>query len=500
MSFVSNLFLIFTALSVCAYYIVPKKYRWFVLLFVSYLYYFMSGPKYVLYILFSTAVTFFAGQLIKGADSRKIGKRWLALGLVLNFGSLGILKYVGFIFENLNGIFGLSLPGAHFLLPLGISFYTFQSSGYMLDVYWKRTDAESNILKYALFVSFFPQLLQGPIGRHSRLSPQLLQGHSFAFDSISRGCSRILWGFFKKLVMADWAAVFVDAIFNQSDMYPGLSLLGVLFYSVQLYADFSGGMDVVIGIASLFGITMDENFRRPYFAVSITDFWHRWHITLGTWMKDYVFYPLSLSKKMKKLGNVCGRVLGKKTGRKIPICIANIIVFFLVGIWHGAQWKYVAYGLYNGLIIAFSGLFADQFKNVKKKLNIEDKNRAYRLFCILRTFILVNISWFFDCTEKVSDAFKMMGQAVIHFEPSVLLSIPAGREGTAFTPYALVIISVSCVLVFIVSFLQEKGVRIRETIGKMPAVVSVLLYTALLISIGFFGSTSAVRGFIYAQF
>ncbi len=177
-----------------------------------------------------------------------------------------------------------------------------------------------------------------------------------------RGMERILWGFFKKMVLADWSAVFVDAIFGNPDTYHGVAIFGVLFYSVKLYADLSGGMDVVIGIASLFGITLDENFKRPYFAVSITDFWHRWHITLGTWMKDYVFYPLSLSKGMNKFGKWGKEHFGKKTGRKLPICLANLFVFFLVGVWHGPAWKFIAYGMFSGVIIAFSGLMTDEYR------------------------------------------------------------------------------------------------------------------------------------------
>lgn len=200
--------------------------------------------------------------------------------------------------------------------------------------------------------------------------------------------------FFKKMILADWAAVFVDAIFDNPDQYSGLAIFGVLFYTVQLYADFSGGMDVVIGIASMFGIELDENFKRPFFSISITDFWHRWHITLGTWMKDYVFYPVTLSKWMGKFGKWGKKVFGKKTGRTLPICLANLIVFFVVGVWHGAAWKYIVYGMYNGIIIAFSGLMAEHYRNWKKKFNITGKENWYHVFMIIRTFILVNISWF----------------------------------------------------------------------------------------------------------
>lgn len=305
MSLVSNLFLLFVAVSVLVYYIVPHKFQWLVLLCFSYIYYLAGGIRYVGFILFSTLVTWGIALAVEKAEaggSHKSARNFLVLGLILNFGMLGVIKYTNFMIENLNALFHMNLRGMEILLPLGISFYTFQSSGYLLDVYWKRCDAERNPVKYALFVSFFPQILQGPIGRYSRLAHQLYEPHKFEGKNITRGFERILWGFFKKMILADWAAVFVDAIFDNPDQYSGLAIFGVLFYTVQLYADFSGGMDVVIGIASMFGIELDENFKRPFFSISITDFWHRWHITLGTWMKDYVFYPVTLSKWMGQEG------------------------------------------------------------------------------------------------------------------------------------------------------------------------------------------------------
>lgn len=502
MSLVSNLFILFVIASVIVYYVLPMRYRWCGLLLMSYVYYFAAGASYLFFLLFSTIVTYVSGLLIgkEIEQDKKKAKRLLIIGLLLNFGMLGVIKYTNFILENINVVFHLNIPGMKLLLPLGISFYTFQSSGYLLDVYWRRDTAEKNLFRYALFISYFPQILQGPIGRHSRLAEQLYEGHLFEVQRICRGAQRILWGFFKKMVLADWSAVFVDAIFGNPDQYHGLAVFGVLFYSIQLYADFSGGMDVVLGISEMFGITLDENFKRPYFSTSITDFWHRWHITLGTWMKDYVFYPLTLSKWMGKFRKAAKKKLGKKISVKLPICLANLIVFFLVGVWHGAAWKYIAYGMFNGLIIAFSGMMGDQYKKWKKAMHITGKESWYHVFMIIRTFLLVNLSWFFDCSDTVGQAMKMMKYAVTSFAPIQLLSIPAGREGTAFTPYALVIIIIGCIILFVVSFLQERGMKMREIISEKNFAVQFLIYAGLLLLIGFFGSTAAVRGFIYAQF
>ena len=425
----------------------------------------------------------------------------MVLALLLDFGMLAVLKYTNFAISNVNTLFHADIRMVKFLLPLGISFYTFQSVGYILDVYWKRYEPEKNIFKFALFVSFFPQILQGPIGRYSNLAHQFYEEHSFDFMRIERGVQRVLWGFFKKMVIADTAAVFVDAIFDQYQTYNGLAIFGVLAYSAQLYGDFSGGMDVVIGIASMFGIEMDENFKRPYFSISITDFWHRWHITLGTWMKDYLFYPLSLSKGMGKFGKFAKKTFGKTYGRALPICVANIVVFLVVGIWHGAAWKFIVYGLYNGLIIGFSGLMAKNYRDWKKKFKINDKSNGWHIFQIVRTFILVNISWFFDRADTIPQALTMMKNVVTVWKPVQVLDIRIGTSGPAYTIMAIGILCIGCLVQFIVSYKQERGIQIRESIAMQPRLVRWAVYMALVLSISAISlPANTAGGFIYAQF
>jgi D-alanyl-lipoteichoic acid acyltransferase DltB (MBOAT superfamily) len=374
--------------------------------------------------------------------------------------------------------------------------------GYLLDICWKRTTAEKNLFRFALFVSFFPQIMQGPIGRYSKLAHQLYEEHSFSLDRFERGFQRILWGFFKKMVIADNALYFVNPLFKEYQTYDGVALFATVFYAIQLYMDFSGGIYVVIGIADLFGVTMDENFRQPYFAVSITDFWHRWHITLGTWMKDYVFYPISLSGWMGSFRKWCRKHLPKQTARALPVAIANILVFLVVGVWHGAAWKYIVYGLYNGIIIGFSELMAVSYKNAKTRLHINDKSRGWKVFMVLRTFLLVNISWFFDNAKTVPQAFAMMRNAVTHFTPSLLLTVPVGPGGsTSFTKYALTILAFACIVLFVVSLLTEKGVNIPAYLLQRPFLVRIFVYLLLLIMLPALGQPPVqTGGFIYAQF
>lgn len=508
MSLISMEFLLFVLAAAVGYYLIPKKYQWLWLLVFSYIYYASSGVRLLVFLVYTTGTTYVAGRFLEKAEQKELPKketkaakrRILTLGLLLNFGMLAVLKYTNFAVANVNAIFHTSFSFQKWMLPLGISFYTFQSMGYLLDVYWGKCKAEKNPLRFALFVSFFPQILQGPIGRFDRLAVQLYQEHRFDLQRIQYALQLILWGFFKKLVLADRAAVVVNQVFLNYTQYSGvLNLVAVLMYSVQLYMDFSGGMDVVMGVASLFGIELDPNFKRPYFAVSITDFWHRWHITLGTWMKDYVFYPVSLSKWMGRIGKWSKKVFGKKTGRVIPICIANLIVFLLVGVWHGAAWKFIAYGLYHGLIISISSLMTPLYRKGLEVFSINQKSGGWKVVQILRTFFLINISWYFDMAVSLSAAFAMMKTTVTGF------SLSAFKDGSLLTlgldQLDYLILLVGCLIVFFISFLQERGVKIRESLAAKPLLLRWAVYGMLLFGIPMFGYVmTTTGGFIYAQF
>ena len=492
MSFSALEFLLFTALGTAVFYAVPKKARWVVLLILSYLYYLAAGPALIIFLLFVTASTYGAALLEERGT-----KAGVPVALLLNFGLLAYLKYTNFLIGILNHVPGVALPEIRLRLPLGISFYMFQATGYMLDVRWGRIKAERNIFRYALFVSFFPQIMQGPIGRYKSLSETLFKGADYDPENIRRGLWRILWGYLKKMLIADNAALWANAIF---DNYLGagktMGIMGVLLYGVQLYMDFSGGIDIVIGIAEMLGIRLDENFRQPFFATSITDFWHRWHITLGTWMKDYLFYPLSLSKWMGRFGKWCRKRLGKQVGRAMPICVSNIIVFLVVGIWHGAAWHYILYGLYNGLIIGISGLLAPQYRAWKKAIRINDKSGAWHAFQVVRTFILVNISWFFD-RGGVHQALVLMKNALSGPLFSLTLPFP-GEPLKAAVRLGTVLLGV--IVIFIVSLLKERKTDVRGKWLEKPAPVRIIAFVLLVLLLGFLGDNSGFGGFIYANF
>lgn len=527
MEFTSVEFWAFIAVGLVVYYILPKclkRFQWVVLLILSYSYYASFDCRAFFFVFFTTAVTFGAAFLIERTEDKgkaylaarkesltkeekkaykkktKTRKKWIMLSvLILTFGQLAVVKYTNFFIENLNPLTGGKLHLVDMLVPLGISFFTFQSVSYVLDVYWGKVKAEKNIGKYALFVSFFPQTMQGPIGRFGTLAPQLCAPHKFDLTQVQFGLQRIFWGFCKKMILGDRAAVFVVEVFNNYRNYSGIYyVMAVLLYSVWLYADFSGGMDIVIGVAQTFGITMDENFKRPFFSKSIGEFWRRWHITLGTWMKDYVFYPFSLSKVFGKLSKFTKGHFGKHVGQTLPICVSNLLIFFLVGVWHGAAWKYIAYGLYNGFIIAFSSLCKPLYKKALDVCHINGEGKAWSFVKMVRTFLLVNIGWYFDMAVSFSAAVYMMIHSFDGLSPEPFVNGTIFQIGMKMSD--LLIIIAGCIVWLIISILQELGKDIRVSVAAMPLPLRWVFYLMLIFAPILIGYVGAVQGFIYAQF
>ncbi|MBR1483750.1 MAG: MBOAT family protein, partial [Ruminococcus sp.] len=412
MTYTSLNFLFFVLATALVYFVLPfKKYRWAVLLAASVFFYLTWGYQLAMFIIFTTLSTYLIALWIRRISARSKGilkqnkTQWnrdekkkyknkikvqmrlvMTLALVLNFGILAFLKYYNFFAGSLNSVLGsfgmdFSAPSLKLLLPLGISFYTFQSMGYIIDVYREKTEPQKNPLKLLLFVSFFPQIIQGPISIYDQLAHQLFEGHDFDFTRFKHGCELILWGFFKKLVIADRAAIAINAVTDAYGSFGGTTLtFTILLYALQLYADFSGGIDISRGVAQIFGIDMIDNFKRPYFSRSINEYWRRWHISLGAWLKNYLFYPVAMSnafitasKKMK--GTRFGQTAaGAHIAKVLPTSVASLIVFLVVGVWHGASWKYVAFGAWNGLIIMVSILLEPLFKAALSKLKIKETN------------------------------------------------------------------------------------------------------------------------------
>lgn len=540
LSYTSLNFILFVAVTVLVYFLFPfRKQKWTVLLVASYVFYLFAGYKYAAFIVFTTITTYvFALWLnrisVKSKDTLKQNKQvWdrdkkkkykssikhkkrlvMALVLVVNFGILAFLKYYNFFAGSLNdvmGMFGIgfSAPTLKLFLPLGISFYTFQSMGYIVDVYREKVEPERNIGKLALFVSFFPQIIQGPISFYDQLAHQLYEPHSFDFTRFKYGMELILWGFFKKMIIADRAVIAINTVTADYAAYNGTTLtFTILLYALQLYADFSGGIDISRGVAQIFGIDMVDNFRRPYFSKSINDYWRRWHITLGAWLKNYLFYPLAMSnlfitasKKMKNTKFGASKA-GAHIAKVLPTSIASLIVFLVVGIWHGANWKYVAFGLWNGGIIMISILLKPVFDLVIKKLRINAKSFGYSIFQMFRTFLVVLVGYVFDVAPNFTQALRTFKLAF--FDQHISAGISQIKSlGLDKLDYAIIIVAM--IVVFVASVIQEKhsSTTIREMIDKEPfALRFVLLFAgaAMILTFGIYGPGYDPAAFVYMQF
>lgn len=504
MSFISTGFFLVIAFSAVIYYLIPGRFQWYLLLIMSLAFYATYGIKCFAFIGFTILSTYFISRIMEASEDGKVRKRWLLAGLISNFGILVFLKYCNFTIGNINSIatalnVNIGLEKLSLFMPLGISFYTFQIMGYLIDVYYKKYDAETNVLRLALFTSFIPQILQGPIGRYDRMAPQLFAHNKFQIKNVEYGVQRILWGLAKKLILADRAYVISSNIFGNLQWYSGGHVVvALLMFSVYEYCDFSGGIDVVIGAAEIFGIKLDENFRQPYFSASISEFWRRWHITLGTWMKDYVFYPFTISKTMHNFGKRAKKRFGNKTGRVLPLCVANLLIFFIVGVWHGAAWKFIIYGMYNGIIIAMSNLLKPAYSAAAAKCHINTASRVWKMFQIARTFVLVNIGWLFDACATAGIAFTALAKVFQGISMDAILDGRLLKMGLNMRDWKVFFVGV--IIMFIVSLMKEYGVNVRDYIASKPLPVRWAIYLTLVFVTAPFGFVGTTTEFMYAQF
>ena len=523
-------FIAFVAIVCALYFIFPKKIKWFVLLASSYVFYWLSSTKLTLFLIFTTISVYLAALIMEKIDNNtkaicntiedkkekkkiknkaKCRKKWiLALTVIINLAILATLKYSKFIAGNLNSLLGyfnvsFKIPLKKFILPLGISYYTLQAISYVVDVYRGKFEADKNLGRVALFLSFFPQIVEGPIGRYDALANQLYEPHKFSYKNLKFGIQLMMWGYFKKLVIADRAAMLVNEVFGNYKGYVGIPIfVAIIFYTLQIYAEFSGCIDIVRGTAGIMGITMAENFKRPFFSKSVQEFWRRWHITLGTWLKDYVFYPISFSNLTLNLTNISKKIFKKSyLSKLIPAAFALFFVWFSNGIWHGANWKYILYGLYYYVIMLLGMLLEPLGDKIVKWFKINRKTFGYSLWQILRTsgFVLIGMLIFRAKRFKIAvEMFKSM------FTIRNLEMIFNGKlYSIGLKPADFVVLVIGILLMFVVSIYQEKGYKIREKIEKQNIVFRWVLYYGCLIAIivlGIYGPGYNASDFIYGQF
>lgn len=528
MELLSLKFIIFLVLSLCAYYAMhkfaPQK-QWIILLAVSMIFYSWAGLKNFIFI-FITAFTVYAGtsiiqrlsdkylaaksnctnkdelKLLKSALQNK--KRIVLYSvLFINFGILAYIKYWNTIFEGVASLFKITgeFHLYRILLPLGISFYMFQSAGYLIDVYNGKCKAERNFLKFLLFVSFFPQLIQGPINRFDQISSTLYEPHSFDWERTKKSLFLILFGTLKKYAIANLLSGSLSQIFDapKADTPGSTIVFGILLYSIQEYADFSGGIDMVTGAAGLFGVKMMKNFRQPYFSTSLGDFWRRWHISLGAWMRDYIFYPLALTKPMQNLAKTCGTKFGKNLSRTIPAGIANIVVFFVVGLWHGAELHFIVWGLYNGLVIAMSDILSPVFSRITGALKIPVASKPFHIFRILRTFIIVGIGRYFDRIGSIKDCMIFFKNTICNFQFDMMFSFD---PEFIHKRIMLMVLFLAMIFVFINSLLEESDKNMYDLLRSTNTAArwSVYYFLIFLTLASFMPIGLTAGGFLYANF
>lgn len=534
MSFVSLGFILFFTIVVVVYYLVPRKHQWMVLLFASYLFYLFSGIKPVIYIIFTTLVTYGSGrwmQRIRGDFLKQLEElgdtvtkeqkkelkkeatgrihRIQVITILINLSILCYVKYLNFFLGSINDLFSLfawdaSVPMVNVIVPLGLSYYTFNSIGYMIDIGRGRLEAEKHLGKFALFLSFFPSIVQGPLFRYEDVGVQLKERHDFKYENIKYGAQLVLWGFFKKLLIADRVALITDTVFAPGfDFNGGHVWVGVLAYSFQIYCDFSGGIDITRGVAQMMGINLPQNFLRPFFATSMGDFWQRWHVSLTMWMRNYVFFPVMLSKPVTNLSKKIKKRFGNNAGKLVPSVVTPFVVFFLINIWHGLGWQRIINAIYMAGLISLSVALSGFYKKLGEKLHVNTEAFSFRIFQSVRTFLLICVSRIITKAPSLAVAIDMLkawltditGIATTFFSED-LFELGMTKEG-------FLVVAVAIVVLFIIGILQESGMQIRETLAKQNMLFRWAIYMLLIFSIlifGQYGSGYDASSFIYGGY
>ena len=522
MSILSIEFLVLVAVLTAVNYCLPLRFRWMALLVGSMVFYAAAGWQSLAYLGVVTLITWLCGLYMAksrrkekeaDADENKAAAyhtklrrvRILMLTVLAVIGGMVFIKYSDIVYKLVNWLHKEicscrnDLNVWNIFVPLGLSYFTFQSVGYVVDCSRGKTEPEKNPLKYLLFVSFFPQITQGPITTYKQLMPQLLAPARFEASAFTSGFQLAMWGYFKKLVLADRLAAVTDAVAKGEGMQGWLILLGVVLYAVRLYADFSGGMDVIRGVAKMLGIDVTENFRRPFFSTSVAEYWRRWHISLGAWFRSYLFYPLTTSHFGVALSKWGQKVFGKKTGRALPGVVATFVIFFLIGIWHVANWNAVIYGAYFGILLSAAILMEPLFKKARALLHISPKARWWQAFGLVRTLALVLLAQYFAFTASPAQGFSLLGGTFANW------TFTGGSAALTalMEPLEWYIAAAAFGIVLVVDLLCEFGVDVNGKLAKGSFLLRCPILIVLILAVllfGCYGSGFDAAAFLYTQF
>jgi alginate O-acetyltransferase complex protein AlgI len=485
MSFDSIQFLVFFPIVIALYFIIPFKKRWILLLIASYYFYMCWRVDYIILIMISTIIDYICSNQMSKINLKQKRKKWLIISLISNLGILFGFKYFNFFSEEIQILFNhynifYEVPFFNVLLPVGISFYTFQTLSYTIDVYNNKTPAQKHLGVFAVYVSFFPQLVAGPIERSNHLLPQFFKEHKFSYDRVKSGLQKMLWGFFKKLVIANNLAILVNGVYNNVDNYTGAALLvATIFFTFQIYCDFSGYSDIAIGTARVMGFELRENFKRPYFSKSIQEFWQRWHITLSSWFKDYLYIPLG--------GN---RVVKWKWYYNI------IITFLLSGLWHGAEWTFIIWGALHGIYLVFS-ITLNSPKKYLSEIIRKYSPKLNNIFDVTITFILVAFAWIFFRANNLDDALYVIKNMLTDLNEYNNI----GMQFRGLGIYLSDLIKCFILIFFVIGYsLYERSDDVWKKLQSKPIWIRWSLYYLMLFGILFLAPHSTINNFIYFQF
>lgn len=500
-------YIIFIGIVMTVYFILPKRMQWIELLVASVIFYIFNAPMYtIVYVIVSLIIVFGATNYFSNMHSERNKKIVLACSLIAMVGMLYIFKYVNLSFQLINIISKRNvIEKVSIVAPLAISFYMLQMISYLLDSYWGIVTPEKNIFKLALYNIYFPQMVSGPISRYNDLANQFFEEHRFDYGRVVNGLKRIAWGLMKKLLIASKIGLLVDAIYNHYEAYSGVYIWFAMFaFMIQLYADFSGCMDIVIGVSNCLDIHIAENFNAPFLSRTVQEFWQRWHITLGQWLRDYIMNPLLKSDPFISIGKKAKNIFGKKRGKKIPSYIAMFFVWTAMGIWHGDDIKYiVGEGWWFWLILVFEDIIFDSIKPISKAL----KSHRYINYClevllVIKTFVLVSIGNVFFRAETIQKAMDMLLSA---FQKATTLDFVSCLLSNGFPVQdvggvtGIVLLCFNCILLLIYEFVKYSGMEPLQVLHRRPKVVRWIVYWDLTLTVmmTIFGS---VRTFIYAGF
>lgn len=490
MLFNSAHFIVFFPIVILVYYVLPQRGRYLWLLAASYYFYMSWNPKYIVLLLFSTAVTYASGRLLAAAKNTTRRKLIVAASFILNLGVLFYFKYVGMAADILVRVLGklhiyLTIPSFDVVLPVGISFFTFQALSYTVDVYRGEIYAEKNFFRYALYVSFFPQLVAGPIERSKNLLKQLAVPKTFEFERAREGIFLMLWGYFLKLVLADRIAIVVNTVYNNHTEYQGwYFIVATVLFAFQIYCDFAGYSTIAIGAAKILGVRLMENFDAPYTAQSVAEFWRRWHISLTSWFRDYLYIPLGGNRKGK---------LRKNANR--------LIVFLASGLWHGASIHFVVWGGINGLYQIIGETLMPVRECLIRLFRLNPDSFGFRLYRTLVTFVLVDLSWVYFRAEGFRAANTIVRSMVTAKNPWVLFDGSLYTLGLDGPNFRLMIVSIFILLAADIA--KRCGITIREKIIEQDYLfrwVFIACAVVFILLFGVWGPGYSAANFIYFQF